>query len=313
MAEVKFSTNDRNQSPPMRPNLILIGIVTALVLIVVFNCFTIVSEGHIGVKYRLEKIISDDLTPGLNFKIPFIERIEEVEIRNLVYPWEGDAYTRDTQTVNELKLKVTYRYAQDQMTYLIRTIGVVNVETRILLPSVQKIAKDAIGRVNAEDLVRERSRVQNEIQEELARELEKDGIIVTAFAIENLAFTAEFASAVQAKVIAEQDVERMRHKTEERRVEAEQVRITAQAQADRIKTEAEAEAEAIKMIQEQIAQNYEYIEYLKIIEWDGILPQVIGEGVNPFVVLDGTGRAGTNSQNPTPAPPDNNENNPETE
>jgi regulator of protease activity HflC (stomatin/prohibitin superfamily) len=77
----------------------------------------------------------------------------------------------------------------------------------------------------------------------------------------------------------------MRHRTEEVRVEAEQIEIAAKAQAFRITTEAEAESKAIELIQAQIAQNREYIEYLKIIQWNGILPQVIGDGVNPFVVL----------------------------
>jgi regulator of protease activity HflC (stomatin/prohibitin superfamily) len=94
-----------------------------------------------------------------------------------------------------------------------------------------------------------------------------------------------FLDAIQAKVIAEQNVERMRHETEERRVEAEQIEIAAKAEAFRITTEAEAEAAAIELIQAQIAQNQAYIDYLKIIQWNGILPQVIGEGVNPFVVL----------------------------
>ncbi|MCL2634920.1 MAG: prohibitin family protein [Oscillospiraceae bacterium] len=289
MGEIKFATENSKKPQQFKMSYVWVGTIIFLLLILVFNCFTIVTEGHIGVKYRFERIVSDNLPAGLNFKIPFIEKIDQVNIRNQIYTFEGDAYTSDTQTVNNLRLKVTYRYAPDKMSHLIRTVGISNVENNYLVPNVQKIAKDAIGRVQAEDLVRTRSQVQAKIQEELAEVLLPHGIIVTEFAIENLAFTDAFENAIQAKVIAEQDVERMRHKTEERRVEAEQIRIAADAEAARIRIEAEAEANAIELIQAQIANNPYYIEYLKIINWNGILPQVIGEGVNPFVVLDGTG------------------------
>jgi regulator of protease activity HflC (stomatin/prohibitin superfamily) len=289
----------------LKPKWLLIGTVAAVFVVLLLNSFAIVTEGHIGVRYRFEEIAGDDLQPGLNFKIPFIERIQEVNIRNQVFSWAGDAYTRDTQTVNDMRLKVTYRYAQDSLTHLIQTVGIGLVEDNILLPNTQKIAKDAIGGVNAERLVQQRAEVQSKIQAELTEAVAIHGIIVTEFAIENISFDPAFEAAIQAKVIAEQDVERMRHKTEERRVEAEQIRIAAEAEATRITTEATAEAEAIRLIQEQIARNPEYIEYLKILEWNGVLPQVIGDGVNPFVVIGDTSNIPARVT-PAPTAPANN-------
>jgi regulator of protease activity HflC (stomatin/prohibitin superfamily) len=160
-----------------------------------------------------------------------------------------------------------------------------NVVDRYLVPHVQKISRDTIGRTNAEDLVQRRGTIQTEIQNILTAELAPFGIIVTAVAIENIAFETEFEAAIQAKVIAEQDALRMENVTVMREEEARQVVIAANARAESAIIEAEAEARAIELIQQQIAQNREYIDYLKIIQWNGILPQVIGDGVNPFVVL----------------------------
>jgi len=289
MAEIKFSTGSGNNQMNIdgknakKWTIIILVVVGALIFL--FNCFTIVNEGYIGVKYQLGRIVRNDMPPGLQFQIPFIERIDQVEMRNQIYTFEGDAYTRDTQRVNSLRMKLTYRYDPNYMTELIQRVGIMNIEARYLIPHVQKISRDTIGRTNAERLVQSRGDIQFEIQETLTRELADFGIIVTAVAIENIAFEQEFEDSIQRKVIAEQDALRMENVTVMREEEARQVVIAAQASADSVLIEAEAEAQAIALIQAQIAQNQAYIDYLKIIQWNGILPQVIGEGVNPFVVL----------------------------
>ena len=80
----------------------------------------------------------------------------------------------------------------------------------------------------------------------------------------------------------------MENKTKEKEEEAKQVLIAAQAEADSKKVAAEAEAEAIRLIQEQLANSPNYVDYLKIERWNGDLPQVVSDGVNPFVALDGS-------------------------
>ena len=56
--------------------------------------------------------------------------------------------------------------------------------------------------------------------------------------------------------------------------------------ADSEKIKADAQAYSIEVIQEQLNQSPEYIEYQKVQRWDGKLPQVMGENVNPFVSMN---------------------------
>ncbi len=268
--------------------LVLIGIIIVLVLIIAFNSFSVVNEGFIGVKYQFGKIVDSNLSAGLNFHIPFIEEIEQVDTREQIYSVSTDAYTSDTQTVNSLQLKVNYYYDSTQLSEIIRSIGISNVETKLLVPNVAKIAKDEIGKVQAEVLVQNRSDVQNAIFESLRDTLAGNGIIVTAFAIENLSFDDAFEQSIQAKVIAAQDALKMQNKTAEKEEEAKQQVIAAEADAQSQKIKADAEAYAIEVVQKQIAQSPNYIEYLKISSWNGVLPQAIGTEVNPFISLDGS-------------------------
>lgn len=289
MASTKFTTENNGQGGKKNLSFwILIGVITVFVLIVFFNCFSVVNEGYIGVKYQFGKIVSSDLSAGLNFHLPFIEEIQEVDTREQIYSVQTNAYTSDTQTVDQLSLKMNYYYDGTKLSEIIRTIGVSNVETKLLVPNVAKIAKNEIGKVRAEDLVQSRSEVQNAIYESLKETLEPSGIIVTAFAIENLAFDSAFEQSIQAKVIAAQDALKMQNKTAEKEEEAKQQVIAAQAEADSQKIKADAEAYAIQAVQEQLAKSPNYIDYLKINNWDGVLPQAIGSEVNPFIALDGS-------------------------
>lgn len=307
MAEIKFSTTNeqKDRSNGKTGKYAIVIIIVLLLLIILFNAFSIINEGFIGVKYRFGKIVQDDLSAGLNFHIPFIEEIEQVDIREQIYAVATDAYTSDTQSVNSLQLKLNYCYDGTKLSDIIRNIGISNVETKLLVPNVQKIAKDAIGKVKAEQLVQSRADVTNEIQNSLTQILSKDGIVVTAFAIENLNFDTAFEESIQAKVIAEQDALKMENKTKEKEEVAKQTLIAAQAEADAKRISAEAEADAISLIQKQLANSPNYIDYLKIERWNGELPQVVSDGVNPFVALEGSGTV-TASRDVTPAPNVNN-------
>lgn len=289
MSEIKFTTNPidkKSKSTKGAGKIVVIAVIIFIALVVVFNCFAIVNEGFIGVKYRFGKIVADDLTAGLNFQIPFIEEIKQVDIREQVYATTTDAYTSDTQTVQELSLKLNYSYDKAKLSDLIREVGITNVESKLLIQNVAKITKNEIGKVKAEELVQSRADVQQKIENELTPLLAEKGIIVQAFAIENLSFDDAFEQSIQNKVIAAQDALKMENKTKEKEEEAKQIVIAAQAEADSQKLEADAQAYAIQVVQEQLKNSPDYIDYLKITNWNGVLPQVMSDGINPFLVLD---------------------------
>lgn len=303
MAVTQFTTADNNGGKRKGIGFfVIVGVVVLLAVIVLFNCFTVVNEGFIGVKYQFGRIVDSSMSAGLNFHIPFVEEIHQVDTREQIYSVQTDAYTSDTQTVDELALKLNYYYDGTKLSEIIRSIGIGNVETKLLVPNVAKIAKNEIGKVKAEDLVQTRSEIQNAIFEELKATLEPNGIIVTAFAIENLSFDDAFEQSIQAKVIAAQDALKMQNKTAEKEEEAKQKVIAAQAEADSQKIKADAEAYAIEVVQKQLANSPNYIDYLKITNWNGVLPQAIGTEVNPFIALEGNYSAATRPSVQTTVP-----------
>ena len=249
--------------------------------------FTIIEEGYIGDKYQFGKIVDDSLSAGLNFKVPFVQTIRQVDVREQMYQMDANAYTKDTQTVEGIQTKLNYVYDRGELSNIIRNVGINNVESKLLIPQMQSIVKNEIGQYKAEDLVQNRTTVQESIEDKLRESLGQSGIIVVSFAIENLDFEDGFEEAIRAKVVAEQEALKMQNKTKEKEELARQMVIEAQAEAESQKIRADAEAYAIEAIQKQLQQSPEYIELQRVQKWDGKYPQVMGNSVNPFVALNG--------------------------
>lgn len=290
-----FQFNQGNSSPqdkmPIGAGKFLKSLSRSVTLVVLLTSiivlsslsFSVIDEGYIGVKYQFGRIVDTSLGAGLNFKIPFVQSIRTVDIREQMYEMNTTAYTKDTQTVENLQVKLNYVYDKAFIGNLIRNVGVINVETKLIIPQMQSAMKNAIGQVRAEDLVQNRAAVQENIEENLRVSLGNSGILVISFAMENLDFEDGFEETIRAKVAAEQQALTMQNKTKEKEELAKQVVIEAQAQGDSEKIRADAQAYSIEIIQKQLTQSPEYIQYQQIQRWDGKLPQVMGQNVNPFV------------------------------
>lgn len=107
-----------------------------------------------------------------------------------------------------------------------------------------------------------------------------NNIAVDAFSIVGFSFSKVFMEAIEAKQTAEQLALKARRDLERIKIEADQ-KITA----------AKAEAESLQMQRANIFSDLIELRKieanLKAIEkWNGILPQVTGSGVLPFIGVD---------------------------
>ncbi len=277
--------NGRNLRPQSIGKLILPVAVIAIVVLVLVNCVTVIPEGFIGVKYNLGKIRNSSLQPGAHFSLPFIENIEKVDIREHVYETYQPAYTKDTQTVESIYVKVNYVYSTGMIDSLIRTVGVGNVESTLIVPNLNSILKNTIGKYKAEELIQNRSIAQELVEDELRGALELYGVYITAVNLADIDFEDSFEQTIRDKVAAEQEALRVRNETAAKEEEAKQKVIAAQADADSKKLTADADAYAISVIQAELSKSPEYIDLQKIEKWNGVFPQVMGENINPFVAL----------------------------
>jgi regulator of protease activity HflC (stomatin/prohibitin superfamily) len=265
---------------------ILIFVSIVIVAMIMLTGFRTIKTGYVGVKTVFGEVTEIVTEPGLHWIFPIGMNIEKVSTQEQLYEFLGDAYTKDTQAVNNLVLKLNYRYDPNTLETLIKDIGLENVVPRIIQPVVSKYSKNEFGKVRAEELVQNRIATQDAIKSALVADLSNQGIIVTNFAIDNMSFNETFEGSIEQKVIAEQEALRIQNVTVQKEEEAKQAVIKAQADKDVSILNAEAEARAIEIVQEQIAKSPDYLNYLRLDRWDGALPKVMDGETNPFVSID---------------------------
>ena len=110
-------------------------------------------------------------------------------------------------------------------------------------------------------------------------------MVTEVISITDFEFSPLFAQAIEAKVEAEQKALKAENDLLRIRVEAQQAEATAVGIAQANIAEANGEAEAIRIINQALAENPNYLEWLKTQAWDGKLPLVVGEGGTPFIQI----------------------------
>lgn len=269
----------------------LLSIVAIVIAIIVGLSFLLfghktIQQGYVGVKYSLGEVVETNLTPGLKWHTPFFQKIVAVDTREQVYEGTISAYTRDTQTVESVEITLNWSYDVSQLDNIIQTIGLGNVESKLIVPQVNSVTKNATGKYKAEELVQSRSVLQEQVEDELRESFATYGINVHAFNVKNLDFEDSFEDVIRAKVAAEQEALRKQNETVAKEEEAKQLLIRAEADANAKKLAADAEAYAIQVIQAQLSASPEYTQLQMVEKWNGEWPQVMGNTVNPFVTIN---------------------------
>lgn len=270
---------------PFVAKCIIAGVLCLAFLLCFIFGHTTIPSGSVGVRYRFGEVVEVGMTPGWKWHAPFIDRVERVSTQEQMYDSNLTAYTRDTQTVENIESVLNWSYDTSKLDYIISTIGLANVESKLLTPQVNSFMKNEVGHYKAEELVQNRSGMQEDVEALLRESLAPYGIIVHSLNIKNIDFEDSFEEAVRAKVIAEQKAQETKNKTATIEEEAHQNVIRAEAEAEAAKVAADAEAYAIEVIQKQLAQSPNYVELQKVQKWDGVLPEVMGNTVNPFVSI----------------------------
>lgn len=263
---------------------IISGILGVLIVLTLVLSLTVISEGTVGVKYRLGKVVDTSLDAGLHMHAPFIEKIKKVDITEQVYAMDVSAYTKDTQTVESLNIQVNYYYDKAELDTLVRSIGLKNIEPKLIMPNLTSTLKNEVGKYKAEELIANRSELEKEIQASLETFMNQYGVIISKVSIQDIEFKASFEQIVEEKVAAEQEALKVQNETLKKEEEAKQLVIAAQAEAEATKVKAQAEAEANKLINSSLTPTL--VDYYKVQSWDGKFPEVMGNNVNPFVTLN---------------------------
>ncbi len=279
------------QQPKIDVNLgkakgIVIGIIVLIIIgVVAAQSAQIVDSGHRGVLLHWNAVDTSvpPLEEGLHFVVPFQDTIVNMEVRTLKFVKSTSSASKDLQTVTT-EVTVNYRPSPASVHTIYKEVGL-QYENRVIQPAVEEVVKQVTARYNAEELITKRPQVKADIEQEITTRLNVYNIDTDVISITDFQFSSLFASAIESKVEAEQKAQKAENDLIRIEVEARQLAAQAEGTAAANIAEASGEAEAIRIINEALAQNPFYLEWLKTQAWDGKLPLVVGEGGTPFISI----------------------------
>lgn len=278
---------------------ILILLVLALLLLGSFT--VIVESGNVGVVRTLGAVQPAALKEGFHFKKPFVDHVEQMDIRLTASHAQATAASKDLQTVTT---QVTTQYSLNgelaPLTYQrIGTLG--KVSASLVEPAIQECVKAVTAKFTAEELVTKRELVKQQIQQALGAFINntlrekglENALVIANVAITDFNFSEEFNRAIEAKVKAEQQALQAKNEKIMRTTQAEasatERQLSADAEAYSTEVQSKARADAIRREAEALKQSPELIQLRAVEKWDGVLPRLNGGGVVPFLNLGDLG------------------------
>lgn len=215
---------------------LILGVISAAVLLVILNSFIIIYPGQAGVVSILGKAQDGALLEGVHFKPPFISKVDVYDLTVQKFEVPAQSSTKDLQDL-KASFAINFRLDPEQVVAVRRQQGTLeNLVSKVVAPQTQESFKIAAARRTAEQAITEREELKRDFDTALNERLEKYAVIVQDTSVVDLDFSREFTRAVEDKQIAEQRAQRAVYVAQE----AEQ-----QAQADINRARGRAEAQRL--------------------------------------------------------------------
>jgi len=208
--------------PALGVILIILGVVGA--------SFRIVPGGDVGVQVLFGRIIDQPLTEGLNLINPF-KQVQFMSVRTLEMFEHADVPSKEGLTVG-LEVSALYHLDGKAAPTVYRSLG--DQYARVyILPQLRSVIRGATVNHEAKDLYTSgREVITQQIYDELHKTLSERGIVLEKVLLRKIVLPKMVEDAINSKLAAEQDAERMRFVLQKERQEAERKRVEATGIAD---------------------------------------------------------------------------------
>lgn len=253
--------------------VIIIGL-----LVLVFTNIFVVKEGEYKVIRQFGEVVRIDDTPGISYKIPFIQSVTTLPKYQMAY----DVSEAEINTKDKKRMLID-NYAvwriEDPKKMISNARTVVNAETR-MEEFIYSVVRAELGQLNYDEIINDekssRGSLNDSITEQVNELLAKDnyGITVTDVRIKRTDLPEENEQSVFTRMISERQSTAQdylsRGDANKNRIEAETDRavreMLAKASADAEVIRAEGEAEAARIYNEAFSKDPEFYSLFRTLE-----------------------------------------------
>jgi prohibitin 1 len=254
------------------------GRTVSLLLAVVFGLIaftrflTVIPAGNVGVVDFFGSVSEKTLRSGINFRNPFA-RITKMSIKTQQAYEDMEVPSKEGLTI-KISISALYHLDPEKAAEVYKTVGP-NYEEVILRPQFRSVCRGVTAGYEAKALyTSQREILAKTIYEDLVKLVAVRGVIVESTPLRNIDLPRKVTDAIEDKLKAEQESQRMEFILTKEKQEAERKRI---------------EAKGISDFQNIVAQGISE----PLLRWKGIeATEKLAASPNAKVVIIGSGKDG---------------------
>jgi prohibitin 2 len=239
------------------------AILVVIVGILVSGSF-VIPPGHRGVLVTLGKVSPVFAPEGLGFKLPFFTSVVPISVRQQTTVANTECYSSDLQQIN-VELKVLYRIPESMIVKIFRDYSGDPFDS-LVAPRLSEALKEVTALQSAEQIVKKREEVKAKTLDSTRTKV-GDLLVIEDVVIQNVALSKELETAIEAKMVQEQEAAKAKFTQAKAEIEAQTAIIRAKGEAEAIRVRGRAVQDNPGLVQLQIVE-----------KWNGISPLVVGSG-----------------------------------
>ena len=224
----------------------------------------IIPPGHRGVLVTMGKVSPVFAPEGLGFKFPLLTTVVPISVRQQTTVSNTECYSSDLQQIN-VELKVLYRIPESMIVKVFRDYYGDPFDS-LVAPRLSEALKEVTALQSAEQIVKKREEVKAKTLDSTRLKV-GDLLVIEDVVIQNVALSKELETAIEAKMVQEQEAAKAKFTQAKAEIEAQTAVIRAKGEAEAIRVRGRAVQDNPGLVQLQIVE-----------KWNGISPLVIGNG-----------------------------------
>jgi regulator of protease activity HflC (stomatin/prohibitin superfamily) len=193
--------------------------VLAIGLLLIMSSCAVVRQGEVGVKRTVGKIQEKPLLEGAKLYNPFISTIIKLPVRTVNMEVRLPLPSKEGLTVQS-EVSILYRMEGSYAPSIIENLGK-NYEDVVIIPVFRSAVADISSQYFAKDMhTGQRSVIEKDIKKLMDSQLKDRGFVIESVLLKSIVLPPGLTKAIEEKLEAEQDAQRMEFVLNKERQEA---------------------------------------------------------------------------------------------
>jgi len=235
----------------------------------------VIQPGEVGIKRRLGSLAEKVHDPGPVVVNPLFTKMVRVPVRTVNLEVRLSLPSQEGLNV-QAEVSILYRVLPDRIRDVLLRIGP-NYEQAVILATFRSAAADVSSRYLAKDMhTAKRYEIEKAIRDRMMTVVAERGFEIESVLLKSIQLPAGLSQAIEDKLSAEQDAQRMQFLLEQERLEADRKRIEAEGIRDA--------QETVAMTLDESMLRYAAIQAFEALATSSNAKVVITDGKSPLLI-----------------------------